>query len=717
MKWYKKAVLALALLLGAGAALPAAAAEQKVTRVTFENAPSSAPDLYVKKTVESSAQGYLPPADQEYSFVLKLDGALAEDEKYRVFDKNGEEVFRLGDALGAAGIKIPFRTDRNGNFTLKADQTALFEYVGAGVSYEITEYLPEGFRQIQPAGGAPASGVVPPGGAVVEFKNLYEPGGTGTDTDLMIRKTVSFPAGYEPWETPDFAFRLKLGGQPWAHEKYEVQDTESGQVLEEQTTDKDGRFTLKGGQTAVFRGVPVNLDYEVREETPEEGWSNTGEETLAGSTKAPAQILTFNNRSASFAVEKRMEDGSVPDREFRFLLLRGDSSVWSGASYRLYSSFTGKPVDDAVHTTDGSGYFTLKAGETAIFYGIAPGTIFQVSEEAGTDYQQVVPADPEGYPDWEVKESVELLPFVNRMVPEDGRLSVTKLVTSPEGEAPKDPAEFTFVLSRKTTGPEGEAIYEPQKEALYSITRGSQEETYRTSKEGIFTLKANETARFSGLERGAVYQVKEIDLPLEYEAKLAVQEDTLTENGLAFTFENQYFWRQVDLMLHKKDRKDQPLQGAEFLLYRDAGLQNPVREEPYVSNNAGEISIPALKSGVYYLKETKSPEGYQLLVKPIKLEIRWEGEELKAWVEDEEAGTDDAGQIHIQQKPAGASGNDTIHITVYNSKGFLLPDTGSGGIFLFLGAGLAGILLTFAYYRKHRSALPTGDHDKKERER
>ncbi len=699
MKWYQKAVLALALLLGAGAALPAAAAEPEVTRVTFENAPSSAPDLYVKKTVESSVQGYLPPADQEYSFVLKLNGKLAENQTYRVFDRNGEEVFRYG-TLEKVGIKIPFQTSRNGNFTLKADQTALFEYVGVGVSYEITEYLPEGFQQIQPAGGAPASGVVPPGGAVVEFKNLYQPGGTGTATDLMIRKTVSFPAGYESWETPDFTFRLKLGGQVWADETYEVQDTKSGDVLEKRITDKDGKLTLKGGQTAVFRGVPVNLDYEVTEETPAEGWSNTGEETLAGATKAPAQLLTFNNRSASFAVEKRMEDGSLPDREFRFLLLREDSSVWSGASYRLYSSLTGKSVDDKVYQTDADGYFTLQAGQAAIFYGIAPGTIFQVSEEAGTDYQQIVPADPAGYPNRKVKESVELLPFVNRMVPEDGRLSVTKLVTSPEGEAPKDPAEFTFTLSKKITDPDGAVQYVPQGGVLYSILRGSQEETYQTSPEGTFTLKANETVRFSGLEQGAVYQVKEIDLPLEYEAKLAVQEDTLTGNGLAFTFENQYFWRQVDLKLHKKDRQNQSLSGAEFLLYRDPELQNPVREEPYVSDGEGNISIPALKSGFYYLKETKSPEGYQLLVKPVKLEIRWEGAELKVLVEDEEAGTDDAGQIYIEKKPEGDPGNDAIHITVYNRKGFSLPTTGGMGIMIFLMLGAAGIFTVFAILLK-----------------
>jgi len=716
MKWYQKAVLALALLLSAGAALPvSAAAEQAVTRVTFENAPSSAPDLYVKKTVESSAQGYLPPADQKYSFVLKLDGKLAKQQTYRVFDKNGNEVFRYE----ALGIKIPFRTDRNGNFTLKADQTALFEYVGAGVSYEITENLPAGFLQIQPAGGAPASGVVPPGGAVVEFKNLYEPGGTGKDTDLMIRKTVSFPEGYEPWETPDFTFRLKLKGQAWADEKYEVQDTESGYVLKEGITDKNGTFTLKGGQTAVFREIPVNLDYEVTEEAPANGWINTGESTQAGTTKGPAQILTFNNRIASFAVEKRMEDGSTPEKEFRFLLLKEDSSVWSGATYRLYSRLTGKPVDEVEHTTDAGGYFTLHANETALFYGIEPETIFQVSEEAGKDYQQVVPADPAGYTNWKVKESVEILPFVNRLLPEDGRMSVTKLVTNPEGEAPKDPAEFTFVLSKKTVNPDGTAKYEPQSGVFYSIARGGQEETYETSSDGIFTLKANETARFSGLKPGETYQVKEINIPLEYEARAAAQEDTLTENGLAFTFENRYFWRQVDLMLHKKNRNDENLSGAEFLLYRDEALQNPVSDTPYVSDNNGNISIPSLKVGTYYLKETKSPEGYQLLVKPVKLEVRWNGNgtELEVLVEDKAAGTDSAGQIYIEKKPEGSEGNDTIHITVYNSKGFLLPATGSGGIFLFLSAGLAGVLLTFAYYRKHRSVLRTGDHDKKEKER
>ena len=103
--------------------------------------------------------------------------SLPNKEQYRVFNENGDEVYNHQDGTISSETtnKIPFMTDRNGNFTLYGGYTAKFEYVGNGVSYEILELPQENFQQVSPAAGTSAIGTIKPDGARVEFVNLYMP--------------------------------------------------------------------------------------------------------------------------------------------------------------------------------------------------------------------------------------------------------------------------------------------------------------------------------------------------------------------------------------------------------------------------------------------------------------------------------------------------------------------------------------------------------------
>ena len=79
-----------------------------------------------------------------------------------------------------------------------------------------------------------------------------------------------------------------------------------------------------------------------------------------------------------------MEDNSTPDVSFTFLLTKGDKSVWAEAPYLLYRT-NGEPVLDeegvqVSGVTDENGQFRLKPGQTAVFTGIRPGTVYNVSE-------------------------------------------------------------------------------------------------------------------------------------------------------------------------------------------------------------------------------------------------------------------------------------------------------------------------------------------------
>lgn len=713
---------ALCVLAGA-AALPQGAEASEIARAVFENVRNETPDLYVTKTVAGGAEGAEAPSDDRFTFTLKLDGKKAAEQEYQVFDRSGSEIFRYdsGESPEEKPGKLPFQTDRNGDFTLKDGQTAKFVYVGSGVSYEVTEHPLEGYSQTSPAGGVPAVGVVTDKGTAAEFVNRRTPGGgeEGKTTRLEIQKAISFPSGYEAPKSPDFSFLIKIGGKPYAGEPYTVSDAATGKTLREGSTDAKGCFLLKGGETAVFSEVPTNRDYEVVEQN-KEGWRTVGEGTLSGATKSPLMLLTYTNVSASFAVTKKLEDDSKPDKDFTFLLTDGSRRVWAGASYLLYDTYgkqlpavkeDGTPLLDSQGepvflsgVTDANGQFTLKPGQAAVFTGVAPGTVYNVSEIGDPAYTQIVPNTAEGYKDKVVSDAVEVLPFVNRPAP--GALSVTKRLNNLDGEAPLEKQEFRFVLMKEDGTPAADAVY--------SVAVGASEKTYKTDENGEFTLKANETARFTRLPDGK-YQVKEIQLSPGYTAEKTVLDAELSERNrsAALTFVNSYSKRTFDLYLIKTDAgsKERALPGAEFMLYRDELGKNPVQEVPYVTGSDGAIHIEGLKNGVYFLKETKAPEGYQLLTKPIRIEVAWKsktgadgtqnGYVMEASVDEKKvtAGQKDA-QIYIVQKGTGTDDKNEVHIKIYNSRNFSLPLTGGSGtaaaaVVSLLGASAVLILLGY----------------------
>ena len=120
-----------------------------------------------------------------------------------------------------------------------------------------------------------------------------------------------------------------------------------------------------------------------------------------------------------------------------------------------------------------------------------------------------------------------------------------------------------------------------------------------------------------------------------------------------------------------------PLAGAEFKLYTDSNCNNESTALKFSLNNkkkyrydstkgktvltsletTGRIDIEGLKEGIYYLKETKAPKGYNLLKDPVKIKI------------------DSAGKIYVNDSLTENTGN----VEVQNNSGTLLPSTGGAG--------------------------------------
>lgn len=81
------------------------------------------------------------------------------------------------------------------------------------------------------------------------------------------------------------------------------------------------------------------------------------------------------------------------------------------------------------------------------------------------------------------------------------------------------------------------------------------------------------------------------------------------------------------LVIDKFEEKHEgeKLSGAEFELYRDAACTDPVTDADgnvvLVTDANGAAQYSGLEMGDYYLKETKAPEGYNLMTEPVKIEI------------------------------------------------------------------------------------------------
>ena len=156
----------------------------------------------------------------------------------------------------------------------------------------------------------------------------------------------------------------------------------------------------------------------------------------------------------------------------------------------------------------------------------------------------------------------------------------------------------------------------------------------------------------------------------------------------------------------KTNEKDVKLEGATFKLYRDSKLQDQVKlkkngngyvvssdvSEDVVSNEKGVFEIYGLDQGTYYLKETKAPEGYQMLREAVEIKI------TPTFIENRNNYRSNSdGLINLEassfDKALNASHTEaTIALKVINQTGTKLPVTGSMGTLACVVTG-AGIMV------------------------
>ena len=548
-KWIYKITAVLLLALMIPVALEVGAEEvngfsssSSSSYVTFYNARSKETALYIQKKVENASEEFPAPEDDEFEFTLMLDGEPVISMQYFLYDKDGNYVYtyRDGDEIiqttekDKTKLEEVLRTDQNGRFSIKAGQRARFSGLAPGTNYTIIESEPgDDYLLTSPSNeDASVTGTLQMEGASEVFTNLYLKGAPGT---LEVRKAVSFPNNYElPESTTEFTFEIKIAGEPYANREFTIKDLKTKQKISVGTTDENGHFKLTGNTFALFEEIPEDVDYSVKELLTEEqiaaGWHTSGEDTFEGATTSSGTVTEFSNVLASFAVSKEMLGGVGAEGVFTFQVTNAAGTEGYGKlSYYLYNNAL-QLVDEELHTTDGDGFFTLAAGQRAVFVGLENGTQYGVAETNSGGYVRFLPSNGI-YTDKEVTDYVEVLPFVNATEGTSTQLSVTKAVVneSQGGYVPDE--EFTFRISRRVetlpapTGEGGDGdsagddtgegeesgyAYEPLNKAAYDIHDTTGTGTYTTDENGIFKLRAWQTAEFINLPVGETYRIEEI---------------------------------------------------------------------------------------------------------------------------------------------------------------------------------------------------------------
>lgn len=183
--------------------------------------------------------------------------------------------------------------------------------------------------------------------------------------------------------------------------------------------------------------------------------------------------------------------------------------------------------------------------------------------------------------------------------------------------------------------------------------------------------------------------------------------DSIEDNAVVYTFKLQ--------ILKKAEKADgAPLQDVEFDLYKEvsAGTKNAITgddaknvglssDKHWLKINTGslktdgngEVSQSGLAHGIYYLVETKTVGGYNLLKAPVevKLDFVYTTTTKKEYV-TEENGVKTLVKNEIEKTTFTENGAKSTGIhteTIINKKGFELPITGGMGTVLFSIAGFA----------------------------
>lgn len=206
----------------------------------------------------------------------------------------------------------------------------------------------------------------------------------------------------------DFQFVISKNNEAFANAPYEIRNA-NNQVIGTGTTDENGYFTLKHGQSAIFEGFIATDQYEVKEvgASLNNGYTvtidsvdvvirdetGTAEQRLQSASTGQQEvsklpIAVFRNQikdTATLSISKKIKDGSGSTLEGKIFSIR----LWiNGERYSGTYSVGGRTNIDATN-----GVIHLSANETAIITGLPYGVRFEVEEILDGSYRPTYKVD------------------------------------------------------------------------------------------------------------------------------------------------------------------------------------------------------------------------------------------------------------------------------------------------------------------------------------
>lgn len=453
----------------------------------------------------------------------------------------------------------------------------------------------------------------------------------------------------------------------------------------------------------------------------------------------------FTNKTVTqplTVTKKLVDENGAPitdsNIDFNFIIgvdLAGSNNYTSyPVTYKLYDN-----NDNDVLNSDGinlytaeTGRFKLKAGYKAEFKGIPEGATYQISEEGllpGYSFISSTGATKQSgdYCTGTIASSTNAVEVTNRFIPVKSYLAAFKNLDG----SPYTGTDFTFTQTLlycdNNNVPTGDytTVYSDSVSTASSGNVTFKNVTYEYTGKYIYSIRES-------LSAGVSADKYVMDATSTYYAEVTVGKDTnnnLTVDIAYFknydstshsvsnkiaeavpTFNNLTATKYTDVSFKKQDENGNPISGAEFTLYTDSaceikatisdvskagsGFVNPAKS----AQTSGLVTFKQLKyepgisgdvKATYYFKETKAPNGYQLLTGTFRIDIA----------------TDGAYKIYYNNVELTKSGSDYV---VGNIKQPELPTAGGIGVTMLYVLGAIAVIgagTAFILYRKRINLL------------
>ena len=235
---------------------------------------------------------------------------------------------------------------------------------------------------------------------------------------------------------------------------------------------------------------------------------------------------------------------------------------------------------------------------------------------------------------------------------------------------------------------------------LYNVTDKKKVGTYKTEKNGniaVFYLSRQKTYYLQETNAPDSYKLNDTKYYFYVDEKGAFSVSDMNgtvEDGtfnvpfhgtMTITVKNEIDI--CNLRITKKNDNSKVLENAEFSLYSDKECTKEIEKGKTDKN--GQLNFDRISVGDFYLKETKAPAGYRLLEDPIKISLKNVNGKFTFFVNDKEIKEDDKNNSLTLE-----NGLYTGNLTVINSRGSILPATGSPMTIILTAAGVLCLLIT-----------------------